>query len=257
MWSDGCTSLSVHGHGSSILAQNWDWKYAQGPNLVQLVIKKEKGTIAIITEAGIIGKIGLCSAGVGVCLNAITALGVSHDRLPVHLALRSCLEWALELEGEGKARAIKERLEQHGVASAGHILLADEKEAFGLEVSFKDVVEVRKTVARGSTAVLHSNHYVEEHPGVKLAGNAMGCSPARLARIEELFRSDEGQVTSEQVVAWLQDEDKYPASICRDRKSQGGSETLFGIVMDLKEGTARVKEGKPNGEGEVFTLRTR
>lgn len=256
LYSDGCTALSVHSADVSILAQNWDWKFGQAPNLINLVIEGT-GVISIITEGGIIGKIGVCSAGVGVCLNAIAALGVAHDRLPVHLALRAALDWAIESPGEGVARRVAERIRDVGVAAAGHILLADAEEAFGLEVSYLDIVDVPKTSGRGATAVLHSNHYVVDHPGVKLGSNAMVCSPDRLARIGELFNSGEGGVTAQNVSAWLQDVDRYPASICRDRSSKGGSETLFSIVMDLREASARVKVGKPDGNGETLTLVTR
>lgn len=258
MYSDGCTSLAFHSADVGILAQNWDWKGGQGPNLIRLNVKANDGrpAISIITEAGIIGKIGLSSAGLGVCLNAITALGVSPERLPVHIALRAALDWSGEEKGKGAgmARRIADRLEKAGVASAGHILLADADEAFGLETSYIDIVEVRKHDVRGGKAVLHSNHYVEAHPGVKLASNAMLDSPARLDRIETLIKSDEGPVTEAHVAGWLCDECDFPASICRDNKSLGGSETLFRIIMDLRTATAKVKPGKPTGDGETFVL---
>ncbi|CAK9782687.1 unnamed protein product [Cutaneotrichosporon oleaginosum] len=251
MYSDGCTSLSVHAPGTAILAQNWDWKVAQRENLITLNLN---GKISFVTEAGIIGKIGLCSAGVGVCLNAISALGVAHDKLPVHLALRAALDWAEEMTEDRKARAIVDRLKREGVASAAHIFVADQHEGIGLEVSCKDAVEVRRTSVPAGTAVLHSNHYVEEHPEVKLGAAFLHDSPNRLARIEQLVRADEGPVTPGAVTAWLSDEENFPGSICRDKTSAGDSETLFSIIMDLEKATARVKVGKTNGDGEVFTL---
>ncbi|BEJ12964.1 hypothetical protein CspHIS471_0301380 [Cutaneotrichosporon sp. HIS471] len=254
MYSDGCTSLSVHAPGTAILAQNWDWKVAQRENLITLNLN---GGISFITEAGIIGKIGLCAAGVGVCLNAISALGVAYDRLPVHLALRAALDWAMEMKEDRKARAIVDRLKAEGVASAAHIFVADKYEGIGLEVSCKDSAEVHRTPVPAGTAVLHSNHYVEEHPDVALGAAFLHDSPNRLARIEQLVRADEGPVTSGAVAAWLCDEDNFPGSICRDKSSAGDSETLFSIIMDLDQAKARVKVGKTNGDGEVFTLAPR
>lgn len=255
MYSDGCTSLSVHSPGTAILAQNWDWKPAQRANLITLNLN---GRTSFITEAGIIGKIGLCASNVGVCLNAISALGVAHDRLPVHLALRAVMDWANEMadagKHEGQARAIADRLAKEGVASAGHIFISDANEAIGLEVSCKDAVEVRRTAVPAGTAVLHSNHYIEAHPEVKLGAAFLHDSPNRLARIEQLVKADEGPVTAGAVSAWLCDEDNFPGSICRDKASAGESETLFSIIMDLEKCTARVKVGKTNGDGEVFTL---
>ena len=51
----------------------------------------DKPNIDMITEAGSIGKIGLNSAAVGVCLNAARAKGVDFGKSPRHLALERCL----------------------------------------------------------------------------------------------------------------------------------------------------------------------
>lgn len=86
-------------------------------NLINLNISQEgKPAISMITEAGIIGKIGLNSRGVGVCLNAIRAQGVDFQKLPCHLALRTCLE---STSTEEAVVAIKKA----GVASSSHLLV--------------------------------------------------------------------------------------------------------------------------------------
>lgn len=66
MFSDGSTALSWRTEDASYLAQNWDWMEAQKKNPIVLTITQaEKPTIKMVTEAGLIGKIGLNSAGVG------------------------------------------------------------------------------------------------------------------------------------------------------------------------------------------------
>ena len=93
LFNDGCTALSWLTSAHSYLAQNWDWMLEQKPNLILLhITQTRKPTIKMVTEAGIIGKIGLNSAGVGVCLNAVQAYGMDPTRMPVHLGLRSVLE---------------------------------------------------------------------------------------------------------------------------------------------------------------------
>lgn len=304
LYTDGCTAFALHGPRNGILSQNWDWKGAQKNNIIQMTIRREgRPDLSIVTEAGIVGKIGL-SAGVGTTLNAIAALGVDPTRIPVHIALRKILDWAGEeavkhlgaangdasghangvanghtngdangqvngktnghangsdklLAPPGTADLLASRLEKLGVASAGHIIIADGSQAIGLETSYIDTQRVRHIDVGEWDALVHSNHYIEQHPGVKLGANQMPDSPARLVRISKLVSEslsgmkDEEEVR-ETVWTWLKDTEGFPGSICRDGAC--GSETLFSIVMDLRNNVARVQEGKPIENGEQFTL---
>ena len=90
---------------TSWLAQNWDWMPAQKRNLIVLSIPSQSHApsvpaIKMVTEAGIIGKIGLNSSGVGVCLNAIKIKGMDPTKLPCHLGLRMVLESPSRAEAE-------------------------------------------------------------------------------------------------------------------------------------------------------------
>ncbi|KAK6396801.1 hypothetical protein LTR65_008699 [Meristemomyces frigidus] len=112
LFSDGCTALSWKTNDASFLAQNWDWMEAQKENLIILTIEQQgKPTIKMVTEAGLIGKIGLNSAGVGVCLNAIRVKGMDPTRIPCHLGLR------MVLESNSREEAVQ-TLEKYGVASS-------------------------------------------------------------------------------------------------------------------------------------------
>lgn len=58
----------------------FQWEYRQRNNLIALFIyQSRKPNISMITEAGIVGKIGLTSCGVCVCLNAIRANGFDYS----------------------------------------------------------------------------------------------------------------------------------------------------------------------------------
>ena len=235
MFSDGCTALAwtTLASQTTFLAQNWDWQTEQKPNLVRLRIKQpSKPSIDMITEAGIIGKIGLNSSGVGVCLNAIRAQGVSWGKLPVHLALRTCLD------SVSKDQAVK-RLTDAGVASACHVLVADEGGSVGLECSHQDIVRLPMT----SEGILtHTNHFVEIHPGVNDLLQLKD-SPDRLDRINSLVQSC--QPNSDQTSKILEDQDGFPTSICREQTEESTVATLFSIVMDLGRRRAKVRLGRP------------
>ncbi|HET7616022.1 MAG TPA: C45 family peptidase, partial [Bacillales bacterium] len=92
-FSDGCTAIGVMPPLTSdtIIGQNWDWKGMQKKSLLLLNIQNGIGPeITMVTEGGIIGKIGCNSAGVGVCFNALITDKKSED-VPIHLGLRAVL----------------------------------------------------------------------------------------------------------------------------------------------------------------------
>ncbi|EME84749.1 uncharacterized protein MYCFIDRAFT_187638 [Pseudocercospora fijiensis CIRAD86] len=250
--SDGCTALSwkTGGEGAigSWLAQNWDWNPRQQENLIQLTIEQEgKPTIKMMTEAGLIGKIGINSEGVGVCLNAIKARGMDPTRLPCHLGLR------MVLESRSRDEAVA-KLEKFGIASACHMLVADgESGGIGLEWSS---VEVRKVVQNSKGQVFHSNHWLEKHEGVGQDTNWLEDSGYRVKRIEELCGLIKDQEVGRDVLfeKVFKDVGNWPGAICRSAEGKSMSATLFNIIMDLKEKKAYVSVGRPVEPLGAFTL---
>ena len=246
MFTDGCTALSWKTDDASFLAQNWDWQEEQKENLIRLKIsQKPKPSIDMITEAGIIGKIGLNTSRVGVCLNAIRAKGVDFEKLPCHLALRACLD------STSRTEAVK-ALQKAGVASACHILLADRSGGVGLECTHADIIELPMS-EKG--IVTHTNHFVEEHTVVK-ESRQLHDSPFRLERINQLITGfGKNYPNKDDIVSFMKDEENYPAAICRAQTGISTAATLFSIVMNLEEGCAEVKLGRPTEGGESIILR--
>jgi len=244
MLSDGCTALAWKEPDVSFLAQNWDWNFEQTPNIISLHIEQgNKPTIHMMTEAGLIGKIGLNSAGVGVTLNAIQAPGVSYNKIPCHLALRTVLNSASRAEAENALRKV-------GLASACHITIADGSTgANGFECTALDVVEMPQD-ANGICT--HTNHLVEKH---QVEGTIfLNDSPTRLDRIQELIK-EIGEPSVHAISEALKDEQNFPTAINRAVGEKSTSQTLFSIVMDLQARSARVKMGRPTEGGEMFELK--
>ncbi|PGH15064.1 hypothetical protein AJ80_05689 [Polytolypa hystricis UAMH7299] len=260
MFNDGCTALSWKHVDDSYLAQNWDWNAKQAPNLISLHIRQPnpdtttssttKPHIHMITEAGIIGKIGLNSHGVGVTLNAIKSAGVEFNKLPCHLALRAALE------SPSRSDAV-EMLCKYGVASACHILVADETGGTGLECSANDIVQLHmgdEGVEPVPGVVTHTNHFVHKHSGGAESILYLPDSVPRLARIRELVAACTSGPSLETVGDMLKDEQGYPTAICRVATEKYPTETLFSIMMDLVARKARVKIGRPVEPEEAFEL---
>ncbi|KAJ6439291.1 integral membrane protein [Purpureocillium lavendulum] len=225
-FSDGCTSAYCAGKGQtySYMGQNWDWMEEQKANLVQLtIVQTGLPAIKMITEAGIIGKIGLNSAGVGVCFNAIRARGLDKTRLPVHLGLR------VALESTSVEQALS-RLRAAGMASSAHFLIGDATTAVGLEFTSSTFACVPVSDAG---CIVHANHMLLPHPGID-EPKWLDDSAPRVATMERNIRAA-GQLSWEAFRTLFEDETGYPCSINRAAEGKGEFPTLFNICIDLEK----------------------
>jgi isopenicillin-N N-acyltransferase-like protein len=220
------------------------WDLRQQHSLVALTIDLPDGLrIAQITEAGIIGKIGFNSAGVGICLNAIRCKGLSFDRLPLHLALRVALS-------APSADIADAWLKKSGVATAGHILIADTSGGISTEWTAIGMQQISGPV------LTHSNHFLmPQDRSVKEVATAD--SWKRVERIKQLLSA--GRMTGEEIdyVAAkriLEDEQGWPGAINRSVEDYSTTATLFSIVMDLKTGQAKIRVGRPTEAISSLTL---
>ncbi|KAJ5386319.1 hypothetical protein N7509_008860 [Penicillium cosmopolitanum] len=234
-FSDGCTALSwKKSNNARVLSQNWDWTATVKNNLAMVSIEQiGKPTIYMVTEAGIVGKIGFNSAGVGTCLNAIRAKPMISSKLPIHVALRLCLE------STSVGSAVKTLESLGGVASAQHILVSDSTQSLGLELS---PVGNKYLTEDASGLIAHSNHFIENHYVEEppwLSG-----SPIRLDRIRYLAHElIANGVSGDTITPGLLRErifsDTYnaPQAICckedESRHISTRSSSLFNIVMNL------------------------
>ncbi|KAF7544107.1 hypothetical protein G7Z17_g10212 [Cylindrodendrum hubeiense] len=238
--SDGCTSLACKDAvGNMVLAQNWDWQVEQAPNLFICRIS-QPGTdlpdIAMVTEGGVIGKIGFNSSGVGVCLNAIRARGLDSSKLPIHLALRTALE--------SKSRSIAiERITAVGTAGSGHILISDPSGATGLECTSIGIKEIQMDV---DGSIVHANHLLLNHPDVD-EPSWLSDSPARVIRLSKLLKEkfSSSPIATSSLFELFKDEEGFPEAVNRCQIGECETETLFTIIMDLALKKAIVTVGRP------------
>jgi isopenicillin-N N-acyltransferase-like protein len=234
--SDGCTTVYWNAGDGTFLGQNWDWMEAQKANAgLMTLISPGLPTIKVMTEAGIIGKIGMNSSGVGICMNAIRAKGYNSTQLPVHIAMRMALECRT-------ASQAAEELQTVRVAGSVHLLVADVADVFSFEFTSQTCIRLH---ADTEHRIIHSNHLIEKHAGSW--EDPEDDSFARLSRMKQV--TDEkllaGGVKSLDTFQSIFDDHKgFPVSICRFEQGISEDATLFNIVMDLGKKNAIVTMGK-------------
>jgi isopenicillin-N N-acyltransferase-like protein len=154
--------------------QNWDWH----PDVVPLVWVVEQGDgrwFATLTEAGMLGKIGLSSAGLCFGLNFLRcSLDGGLDGVPVHVLLRRLLDRTDSFE------ASVARLEGARVSASSCVTVASADDLVAIELS-----PGGPRVLRGDP-LLHTNHFLAGPPaGVDLEAAE---EPSTLRRLETLAR---------------------------------------------------------------------
>ncbi|KAL4963159.1 acyl-coenzyme A:6-aminopenicillanic acid acyl-transferase-domain-containing protein [Aspergillus stella-maris] len=248
---DGCTTLGWKTpSGATFLAQNWDWKSKQKPNLIILRVNP-KGVpdmdlprFQMITEAGIIGKIGFNEYGVGTLLNGIREMGIAPEKMPIHFALRTILE------SKSKAEAL-EKIKSIGLAGSSHILLGDETGPTGLECTSIGFQELQPD---NLGRVVHANNLILQHDGV-FEPTWLEDSPKRTARLTELATKEVGEKAGfETLLELFKDEQGFPASINRHQTGNNDSNTLFNVVYNLSERKGIISMGRTTEIEEQVTI---
>ena len=239
-----CTAIALLPEVTSekriFMGQNWDWIQRLKGSLVIVEIEQpNRPTVLMLTEAGIVGKIGMNRAGIGVCLNILLA-GNPKMGVPVHVLLRGILN--AETLGDALGTVL-----QNPSGGCSHFLIGcKEGAAIGMEVGFHDVEALYPE--RG--ILTHANHFV----GRRIYREDKG----RLRYPDSLIRDHRAlmllepkinDLTLHDIETVLRDHLNHPHSICRhaDPKINELEEivSLTSVLMDLESGVLHVAEGPP------------
>jgi len=188
---DACTAFAAFDRATedsaTILCQNWDWRASQRDAFLVLKIRRPgKPEITMLTEAGIIGKIGFNSCGLGVCLNAIVTDELEPRGTPLHIVLRGILE----------SRNLGEAIETvagSSIASAANFLVA--QHGVGA-VDIEAVPSAMDILLPEDDVLAHTNHL----QGIRvaavrdLAAHVLPDSYPRLARVRKLLGERHGEI---------------------------------------------------------------
>ena len=246
-----CTSIAVAGSrmldGNTRVAQNWDWIGAQRTHVLLVSVDKPDGaSLTLITEAGMLAKIGFNQAGLAIGLNILRAVGDGARELgiPVHVFQRAALECATVAEVVALARHTP-------FAASSNAILGDATGQVGaLEYSHGGSA----TVAAEDGVVLHTNHFcAHELCALQAPLDAMPTSEPRLARARAITSGWPARIGPEAIEALLADREGPAEGAIARRPDQAVApearvETVLGVVIDCVDRRMRVASGVP---GEV------
>ncbi len=240
--ADGCTA--VFAPEAQLLGQNWDFAEQLEELVVVMKIEREDGhRILTVTEPGMVGKIGLNTAGVGVCLNFLFCPGPLRG-VPVHVLLRDVME-ASDLE---EARG---RVDKAAPGQSGNVLIGSTTgRGFDIEL----VGDERTFHPIEAEPFAHTNHHLwyDIDPGPVAASSKARLDVAN-ARI-----ADGGVSKLDDLRALLSDQSHPTLPICTPY-----TEFMYGIkfgtictvLMDLAAGTMQVRRSPDPAAGfESYAL---
>jgi isopenicillin-N N-acyltransferase-like protein len=233
----------------TLVGQNWDWLNVLRGGMVLLRIEQPGGpTVLTLTEAGIVGKIGFNSTGVGVCTNF---LRYNHRRVgvPYHVILRQ----ALDAPHLGKAIVA---VYCGPRADSGNYLLAHvDGEGVNLEATPSDV----GFLYPDDGLLIHTNHFLT--PRLQVGDVAIVESDntlPRYGRAIRLLHGQAGQITVETLKSIFNDHFNRPRAICRhpdpDEPEIERTATLASMIVDLTAGEMHLTVGEPC-QAEYYTVR--
>ncbi|MEM7094018.1 MAG: C45 family peptidase [Actinomycetota bacterium] len=244
-----CTS--VWSPTTNILAQNWDWMASLEPITVALDATHEDGHhVVTVTEPGIVGKVGMSSAGTAVGLNFLFS-PEQLDGVPVHVLLRALLDARSSDE-------VETLLETAGAGRSAHVFLAN-ADGVGSSIEYTGTRMWRSDSS--TDPLLHTNHFVNGGDAAAELPQGAGAdnSEARYDRSVE-FVAEHGVETEADVRGLLDDRGNAEFPICRPWKESPtlpGVETgtVCAIVMRLADAEIDIRLGPdPAGSWQTHTV---
>jgi isopenicillin-N N-acyltransferase-like protein len=237
--------------GGTQIGQNWDWFTGVEGALLQW--RHGETTVIGFTEAGVAGaKIGLNSAGIGLCVNGLGASADDWriDSVPFHLRTRRILQSGSMAEAVGHAVAPRPACSANFfVGSSTGGVATVETSPLGSRVIYQD----------GAAPLVHANHFRDPDAlGVYQSWLETGrvSTYHRCDRMEALL-AKESPVSTERLYAAMRDHEGGPLGLCRHPVESDPVElqthTAFAAHLELDERRFSYTWGPPC-ESEFATV---
>jgi isopenicillin-N N-acyltransferase like protein len=236
-----------------VALQTWDWHDAFADNWLVWTIEHPDGHIVhTLTEYGILGKIGVSSAGLGLNLNI---LHHGHDggpvKVPVHVLARSVLDSARDI---GQAVAL---IGATGVSASSALTLTALDDGEPIAITAEVFPGGPRYVLPGDDGLLlHTNHFLDVHAAQFEQENQLGPdSFLRLALLRRRLARGNGNNEADLLAAMCSHTGGGGAVCCHpDPGAPLGSRyaTLATVSLDVQRCAMTVRAGGPCTEGSSW-----
>ena len=235
-----CTAVVFPQH--HLIGQTWDWaKFLEGKFVIMEIVYPSGLKILQLTEAGIIGKIGMNNRGLGQTLNILRMMDAGLNGIPVHIVMRAVLE-SNSLEDALSA------ITRAGNGKASNLILAQGRRAVDVEFAGNETFrhEIKGQV------YIHTNHYRHAPESAQVPEDSLVDSIRRYQVADELSSKATG-FTLEEMISILSNRSHPQHTILCDFEPSefggiGDCGTLATIVMDLKGLSMKVRIGNPSAD---------
>ncbi|WP_461210683.1 C45 family autoproteolytic acyltransferase/hydolase [Desulfocurvus sp. DL9XJH121] len=243
----GCTTFNVTGgasaDGRAYIGQTFDMEKYYEKFLCLLRVSPEHGPRALVLSfAGVLGLVGMNSAGIGAVINKVVATD-ARPGVIYPFVMRKAL--AAERVGDALGAMIFSPR-----ATGINYQLAGDGVAFCAETS-----AARYELLPIDGAIAHTNHYVGgrmrdfETPGWLSHGGSM----VRKQVADAFLARHRGGLTPELLKELTRDHTNHPSCICAHGFPGEGENTafhtVFGVVMDPEAGWCEICPGNPCENG--------
>ncbi len=248
--AEGCTSFSalpeVTKDGNTLLGQNWDYKPFASETMILLQINPDKGPdILTIAEAGQMARMGMNSAGIGICNNYIQCKsdGKNMEKgIPTTLIRRRAFS-------QEKYYSLIETIIHTPRSFSGNYLVAT-AEKDGDAIDIEATPDTAYFLYPQDGLVVHSNHIKGAGPGyVGFMRPGVENSIYRDRRLEKILRKKAGRIDPSGVMEGMKDHFGFPYSVCRhpDEKKKWHDQwrTNTSVIMDLTNRVMWASAGPP------------
>ncbi|MDN5346660.1 MAG: isopenicillin-N N-acyltransferase like protein [Clostridia bacterium] len=240
-----CTSLGItpeaSADGSTIIGQNWDLNPATKETIVILKIHQPpKPDVIAVTEAGLIGKAGVNSAGIGLVTNLLVCRGVNRVGVPRMVINRGILN-STTMSDAIRAVVLTKR------SSSSNYVIGH---AGGEIIDLETAPHTFHALYPEGGVIGHANHFVAPREELLNRGEfPLPDSLFRHHRVNKLLRQLKPQITLEDIKNIFRDHFSYPDSICRHANARDPRsdqwETIMSIIVDLTHRRLIYTEGQP------------